>query len=354
MEAIPVMRFYPLVPLFVLLPVAAVAIALLVYCICRPKMRKRKNIRRISMLILMSLILARPVFMNGQAQSELNNLNIYFVVDATNSMSAKDVEGKGRYVKVSKDIYEIAKAFPGSRYSVLIEDYKVYTAVPSTTSLEFLNSIWSEDEDFDSANNIVAPKAITYSQGTDLETLLEKADEQIKSYSKRYPTRNNVFFFMSDGENTAGNTVSGHASLKNNISTGAVFGYGTTEGGKVINNGRGTGKVEDDDSKNCLMRVYDTLHETRDYCIISSLNETSLKKIADSLDLQYYHRESGGVPREVLDKVSSLISYSSSDESANSTTDIYWVFSIILIGLLLWDFREVLDNVMREKEFKHA
>ena len=57
---------------------------------------------------------------------------------------------------------------------------------------------------------------------------------------------------------------------------------------------------------------------------------------------------------EVLDNINSLISYSSSDESAVAANDIYWIFSIILIGLLLWDFREVLDNVMREREFKHA
>ena len=347
------MRFYPLVPLFVLLPFAIAAIALLVYCVSRPKMRKRKNIRRATMLILMAIILARPAFLNGQAKSELNNLNFYFVVDATNSMSAKDVEGEGRHVKVAKDIYEITKAFPGSRYSVIIEDFKVYTAVPSTTSSEFLSSIWSEDEKFNNENSIVAPKAITYSRGTDLETLLEKADEQIRTYTKRYPSRTNIVFFMSDGESTAGNTVGSHTTLKNNISGGAVFGYGTVEGDKILNNGRGLTEVEDS-KKNCLMRVFDNAHKTVDYCIVSSLDEDSLKKISNTLDLQYYHRENGGVPKEVFDKINKMISYSSSDESTGATNDTYWVFSIILIGLLLWDFREVLDNVMREREYKHA
>ena len=348
------MRFYPLVPLFVLLPIAAIALVLLVFCLSRPKMRKRKNIRRAIMLILMSLVLARPAFLSGQAKSELNNLNIYFVVDATNSMSARDVEGNGRYVKVAKDIYEITKAFPGSRYSVIIEDNKVYTAVPSSTSTEFLSSIWSEDKTFQSSSSMVAPKAINYSHGSDLEILLAKADEQIRDYVKRYPTRSNVFFFMSDGENITGNTVNSHATLKNNIATGAVFGYGTAEGEKVINNGWGTSEIDEDNPKNCLMRVFDTTHKTRDYCVISSLDETSLNKIASNLDLKYYHRESGKVPEEVIKNINSLITYSSSDESSSAKTDIYWIFSIILIGLLLWDFREVLDNVMRERGYKNA
>ena len=347
------MRFFPLVPLFVLLPIAVVAAVLLIICLIRPKLRKRKNIRRTVMLVLMAIILARPAFMNGQAKSELNNLNFYFVVDATNSMSAEDVEGKGRYVKVAKDIYEITKAFPGSRYAVIVEDFKVYTAVPSTTSMEFLSSIWSENEKFDSGNSLVAPKAITYSRGSDLETLLEKADDQIRTYAKRYPTRTNVVFFMSDGENTAGDTISNHATLKNTISGGAVFGYGTVEGDKIVNNGRGLSQVEDS-SKNCLLRAFEKTYKTVDYCIVSSLDEDSLRKISNNLGLQYYHRENGGIPKEVLDNINSLISYSSSDESAVAANDIYWIFSIILIGLLLWDFREVLDNVMREREFKHA
>ena len=317
-------------------------------------MRKRKNIRRAIMLILMALVLARPAFLNGQAKSELNNLNIYFVVDATNSMSARDVEGRGRYVKVAKDIHEITKAFPGSRYSVIIEDNKVYTAVPSSTSTEFLSSIWSDEKSFDVSSSMVAPKAINYSHGSDLEKLLEKADEQIRSYVKRYPTRSNIFFFMSDGENTAGDTVNSHTTLKNNIAAGAIFGYGTTEGEKVIDNGAGTSKVDEENARNCLMRVSDNTYKKRDFCIVSSIDETSLNKIANNLGLKYYHRENGGIPKEVVDNIKQLITYSASDESSSAKTDIYWIFSIILIGLLLWDFREVLDNVMRERGYKNA
>jgi Ca-activated chloride channel family protein len=351
------MRFYPILPIYVVVPVVAIALGLLILFCARKKLRKKKNIRRAVMLLIMAAILARPVFLDGHSMNEMNNLNFYFVVDATNSMSVQDVNGKARYLGVAKDIYDIISSFPGSRYSVIIEDSVVYTAVPMTTSLDFVSSIWSDDMakgDIKSAKSLVAPKSSDYSSGSDLNSLLDWTSEKVRAYQKNNSARTNIVFFMSDGENNISSVVNSQSKLRGAIEDGAVFGYGSEDGGYIIANGSS-------DKHEIEYTGYDTSIETSatncrsgDHCVISKIREDTLQRIAKELDLNYYHREGDGIPREVIDSITEKINYSASDESSDSYRDIYWIFSMILIILLIWDFREVLESVLKEREFKHA
>lgn len=350
------MRFYPLVPLYVLVPFLAIVIGLLILCVSGKKFRKKKNIRRVIMLGLVAIILARPVFLDGKARNETNNLNIYFVVDATNSMSVTDVEGSPRYVKVAKDVYDIVKALPGSRYSVIIQDSANYVAVPISTSTDFVSSIWSEkdaENPAKSGKGLLTPKTIERSNGTDFNSLLSLTYDKIYSYKKSFPARKNILLFMSDGENTDGNTIDNLGTLRSNIDGGAVFGYGSVNGGLVLNNGSGKSPYVKYDGKDMSVETTSKGCDGKN-CVVSKINETILKSIADKLGVQYYHRENGDIPSSLIDAINEVTQYETEDETSDTYRDIYWIFSMILIILLLWDFREVLDNVMREKEFKHA
>ncbi|MBR0134235.1 VWA domain-containing protein [Candidatus Saccharibacteria bacterium] len=345
------MRFYPIVPIYIIAPLATIAIALLVICLAKKKQRNKKNIRRIAMLLLMTIILTRPVFIGAQAQSEYNNLNFFFVVDATTSMSARDVNGGNRYTKVAKDIYDIVKEFPGSRYSVTVEDSLIYTAVPMTTSMDFISSIWNEKSASDSSFGLVSPKLMSRSNGTNLNELLDYSEKRVVDYAKKYPNRKNIYFFMSDGENSLGNTITGYSSLRLVIDGGAVLGYGSKDGSPMYDVGNAYRSVD-----KCISPIISrsTFELDENGCIVSRLNEKILNNIADILSIDYYHRETGGVPSALINKINALMSYSVADESADSFADTYWLFGMILIALLLWDFRDVLDSVMREREYKHA
>lgn len=351
------MRFYPVVPLYVLVPFIAIIIALLILCTAKKKLRKKKNIRRIIMLALIAIILARPVFMDGSSKNEINNLNLFFVVDATNSMSVTDVEGSSRYVKAAKDVYDIVKALPGSRYSVIIQDSVAYVAVPMSTSTDFVSSIWNDKAPTDAkaGKGLFTPKTISRGSGTDLNSLLSLANEKIHSYKKSFPTRKNILFFLSDGENTEGNTIDSLSTLRNDIDGGAVFGYGSTKGGFILNNDSGAkSPYVKYDGKDLSVETTDEDGCDGKNCVISKIHENILKSIADRSGIEYYHREKGGIPSSIIDAIKDVTKYDTDDESTSTFRDIYWIFSMILIVLLLWDFREVLDSVMREKEFKHA
>ena len=345
------MRFYPIVPIYIIAPLAITAIVLLVICLAKKKQRNKKNIRRIVMLLLMAIILTRPVFIGAQAQSEYNNLNFFFVVDATTSMSAKDINGGRRYIKVAKDIYDIVKEFPGSRYSVIVEDTLIYTAVPMTTSMDFITSIWNEKYTDDNSFGLVSPKKMERSNGTNLNELLDYSEKRVVNYAKKYPTRKNILFFMSDGENSLGNTISGYSSLRSVVDGGAVLGYGSKDGGAIYDIGN-----EYRSANKCITTILkrSNIEIDENYCIVSRLNETVLTNIASILSIDYYHRETGGIPSALINNINALMSYSTADESADSFADTYWLFGMILIALLLWDFRDVLDSVMREREYKHA
>ncbi len=347
------MRIYPIIPIFFIAPLLIVALALFVLCMAKKKLRVKKNMRRISMLVLMCVILLRPVFIGGRAQSEINNLNLYFVVDATYSMKAKDIGGKARYVKVAKDIYDIVKALPGSKYSVIIEDNAIYTAVPMSTSAEFVSSVWYEELGGNNRDkSLISPKNPDNSIGTDLNMLLNHTGEMVNRYKKKEPGRKNIIFFMSDGEDF-GDGISKQETLRKNLDGGAVFGYGSEAGANMeyasslyerITYRGNNSSVE---TETCTEAGYGR-------CVVTRINEDNLKKIATNLNIKYYHRENGEVPSEIINDIKKLEEFTDTSEISNSYIDIYWVFSMILLGLLLWDFREVLDNVMREREFKHA
>lgn len=347
------MRIYPIIPIFFIAPLLIVAVALFVLCMVKKKLRVKKNMRRISMLVLMCIILLRPVFIGGRSQSEINNLNLYFVVDATYSMKAEDIGGKARYVKVAKDIHEIVKAFPGSKYSVIVEDNAIYTAVPMSTSTDFISSVWYEElGDTNRDKSLISPKKPDYSIGTDLNLLLNHTGEMVNRYKKKEPGRKNIIIFMSDGEDF-GDGISRQETLRKNLDGGAVFGYGSENGTTIKDEGSYYGRI--------MYKGTDSSIETEPcnetgfgQCVITKINEDNLKKIASNLDINYYHRENGDVPSEVINGIKKLEEFTDTSEISDSFIDIYWVFSMILLGLLLWDFREVLDNVIREREFKHA
>ena len=136
------MRFFPMIPLVFIIVYAAIVVGMLIVCLINKRWRKRGNFRRIAMLGIIALILARPSFPNGASEAQTNNLTIFFIVDMSNSMAVKDQNGgkKYRFEQVSEDINSIISAFPGSRYSMIALDTGIYTAMPISTNIDSARS----------------------------------------------------------------------------------------------------------------------------------------------------------------------------------------------------------------------
>ena len=79
------------------------------------------------------------------------------------------------------------------------------------------------------------------------------------------------------------------------------------------------------------------------------MNEGNIEKIATGLGVKYYIHNNGGLNTEALSNINAeATDYKMNDESAYE--DIYWIFAIVLLGLLLWEFAYVLDKILLERK----
>lgn len=349
------MNIFPIIPTLVIVPLLAVVFIGLVVCIIRKKWRKRSNIRRCAILLLMLVALLRPAFPNGSAESNTTNLNLFFIVDASTSMNVRDVEDgkKFRFELVEEDIRTIANKFPGSRYSMILLDNIPQVVLPVTSNLDALLS----------SAPLTRPRTYSSYGGSNFTELLSFSNTKILDYDRKNSNRKNIFFFMSDGEDTVSKTIV-PAALRNRIAGGAVFGYGTSKGGimskKVVptKEPNGDSKYELDSSSILGVTYVDIYSYTggdaytdRKGRIISMLDEGNLKNIASKLGLQYYHRDNSGIPDSLIAEISSNINYAI-DSITDSYVDIYWIFAAIIVGLLLWEFSDCFNKILQEKERK--
>jgi len=327
------MKFAPFLPIWLTVILFVIAAGIFIWCIFKKSRRTVDNFRRIGILFTIVLLIMHPMLRGGYSEAQLTNLNVYFAVDNTNSMSAKDCdnESKYRFEKVTQDIKDIAYQFPGAQYSVITQDISTYVAMPPTTNLDTLlsyaNAIW--------------PKPTDYSKGSNSNELLEKTFEQISEYDKEHPERINILFYLGDGEDTSTSAKTVFMQIKKRIATGAVLGYGTKDGGTlpIVSSYRPRefdyGAVKDPSG---------TVHKSR-------IDESNLRGMATKLGIKYYYCTNGKVPDNLAAEVSDGVELTGTQD-VDAQTEIYWILALVLIGLLSWDLYVVLTRILQEREAK--
>lgn len=331
------MTLKPILPLFVLYLLLAGIAAILVFCLAKKPLRKARNLRRLAILALIFVAMLRPGISGGSAERDLSNLNIFFVVDNTGSMAAKDMNGMSeyRYKVMADDMKKIVELFPGSKYAIIALDYNVYQAMPliddANTALAYIGSL--------------SPRESVISADSNLSQLLTLTSTRVKQYGERYKNRDSLLFFFSDGENINNAPISTPKELKQNIVGGAVIGYGTTNGTHV-------GEVTVDSTTKALAISNSVfIKDSSGLEHISKLDEASLKSVADEIGIEYYRRSSSG---DKFDNINNFTTesaiYHRSDDMANVSSDFYWIFILIAIALLLWDFYAVLEVLLLERK----
>lgn len=309
-------------------------------------------IRKIIMLVLLIIILIRPTFSTESSQKSLSNLNIWFVVDATGSMVAKDVDNgnKRRFELVQEDVADIVKRVPGAKYGVIVQDYTSYLVAPMTTSADAIIS----------TKPYLMPKYSYYAQPTELSELLDAAYSSISSYEKTYPERNDVIVFMSDGEDVSERAkIVSTKNLSSLLDGAVVLGYGSTTGSIIEEISPPTSYSDDDGiSEDFYVTFYkdnDKVVTDDKHRVISKLDENNLNRIATSVNGKYYHRDGGAVPDNVISDIQKSATEAQADPDSETTTgaEIYWIFAILLLAVLLWDTEEFIVKLLAERETKH-
>lgn len=336
------MIFQPIMPIWIIILMGVGLVALCGWRIMSErKSRKRRWIRRLVACVLMVLIGLRPMLPFGSGAMISTDLNVIFVVDATGSMVAEDYNGRNERLNgVRTDIKTLAAGLTGAKFSVVVLDNSPYVAMPFTNDI---NALFV-------AADAITPIYTMYSTGSNITAPLETARDLATGVLKRHPDRKVVLYYFGDGEQTSQYELKLPADLNEMLVGGAVFGYGTAEGGKMRDTSQTYnmwGAEFDEERWASIMYLKDYSGGYGDPRYgkekLSKIDEDNLKKIADGLGLEYYHRSEPSSVEKIVGQIKQDIDKSAA-RNISSYTDIYWIFALAMTVLLIWEMHTLLKH----------
>ena len=329
------MRLDYILPWYVIAVLLLLIFAYTILCLINKKYRRPRNFRRIIALLLVATILARPTLPGNVSETASSNITAFFVVDATGSMAVKDVNGQSRLEQAKKDMLEIIDQITIARYAIIVQDNTTYPLLPVS---------YDKEAAIDVIKNM-AIKPTSYSIGTYIPDLLSSANVSIANYIKRFPNGENLVLIFSDGENAFNPGLSDNNATRDlpnglfiNVTAGAVLGYGSETGSEIPYI-----KTPGIDFSNSDYLPADNK---------SKADKKYLEQIAEKYNFVYMHRDNGDSFVQSLKlKLNEDIDFNQ-ENRIESRIDLYWLFALALLVLLLWDFYDVMNMVLSEREKK--
>lgn len=278
-------------------------------------------------IILLFVINLRFMVPNGEGVTINSNLNILFVIDTSVSMRALDYNGnKERFEGVVNDCCNIVDELSNCKFSIITFGDTAQRLIPFTSDTDMvqaeLKAIKLEDD--------------YYAKGSSMNLVKDTLEKTLKDEKKRQKEDSEiVVFFVSDGEITKeGEKLDSFSSIGQYISNGAVLGYGTSTGGKMVSSG-----YADDPSSELYYIYYFDEESYESKTAISKLDEKNLKQIASDLGIDYIQMSKTSNVNYKIDDIKKQVSNSQKDEQKiSSYKDIYYYFAIPLVILLIIDF----------------
>lgn len=283
--------------------------------------RRMAWVRRTAMVAMLVVIAVGPGLDGGSAQARATSLDVVFVVDVTTSMGAEDYPGGIRLDGVRADVAELAEQLAGARFSLVTFARDAVVELPFTTDSTALST----------AMGVVEPESYLYATGSSIDRPVETLQAVLDRAEEAEPDRARVVFYLGDGEQTADSEPSSFAGIGEAVAGGAVLGYGTAEGGRMLQ--------------------YDGFSEREDLSYVSDgnggdavsvLDEEALGEVADQLGVTYLHRTGEGGPG--ADGLGDIVDLGAIAEisggrggETSSAIQLYWIPAVALGGLALWE-----------------
>ncbi len=294
------------------------------------KIKKQITIKKmiiIMIIILLFIINLRFMLPNGESVEINSNLSVLFVIDKSVSMRALDYNGnKERFEGVINDCCNIVEELSNCKFSVITFGDTAQKLIPFTTDTEMVQAELKAiklEEDY-------------YAKGSSMNLSKDILEKTLKDEKKRQKDNSEfIVFFISDGEITKeGEQLESFSNIGQYVTNGAVLGYGTTSGGKMVN----SGYADNPNSISYYIYYYDK-ESYESITAISKLDEKNLKQIATDLKIDYIQMSK---PSNIDYKINDIRKQSSNsqinEQKTSSYKDIYYYFAIPLVILLLIDF----------------
>ncbi len=306
------MRLQPLFPIELCFFALLVALLVTFAVVIRNGLKLSEKIftllRLYVIYLLVFIISLRPVTIATDYEFTTKNLDVLFVVDTTISMWAGDYNGnQPRMDGVKEDVKYILSELSGSNFGLITFDDTSRVLSPFTQDSQYIA---------DTVDLLSMPN-VNYAKGSNLSVPYSDINALLESSSKK-ENRKTIVFFISDGELTNQNEVSSYEDLASKVDLGAVLGYGSSEGGYMKYD---YGYIYDDNSGGKA---------------VSKIDEESLKKLSEELDIEYLNMNSGnfglaGVLELIRQQSGTVVETGIGAERYNDT---YYYYAMVLLVCL--------------------
>ncbi len=267
---------------------------------------------RLVMLLACFVMLLRPGIPGGTTQTLATDTDVVLVVDTTASIVAEDWgDGEPRLDGVRADVQAIVDEYPGARFALITFDASADVRMPLTTDTTSLMS----------SLEVLRPEVTSRSRGSSIGIAAEQLHETLANAAANSEDRSRMVFYFGDGEQTALSPPESFEDSAAFTDAGAVFGYGTAEGGPMkltsgsFDPAEGEGYIEYQGSN-----------------ALSVIDEANLQTIAGELGVEYQHRTADSEPT-LPDAPSTTVAYSDSGEVGN-VIELYWIAALLMAALL--------------------
>ncbi len=308
------MRSFPIIPIWLML---IISLGLITYIFIFNK----KSLTQIIIVILIFTINLRFMIPSEKSKVVANNLDVLFVIDTTLSMGAEDYNGTNTRISgVKKDCEFIIKRLHGAKYSIITFNNKSRIVIPYTKDTNLaIESL-----------EIIKPIQELYAKGSSLNTPIETIVKQLKS-SKKYEDRIRVIFFISDGEITDDSRLNSYREISKLVDSGAVLGYGTTQGGYMLKNNN-----YDEQEKYVVEHSIGGTKRA-----LSKIDERNLRKIASDMGVNYINMSKQSNLNSQLKVLDNLIVNGIQTSDKSTYGDTYYFLVIPLLLLLMIEFNKI-------------
>lgn len=319
------MHLEMLMPLWAIIPLFGAMLVLCTVMLVRRPRQRGAWARRTLMVLLLLVVALRPVTPIEGEETQRMNANVFFVVDRTGSMNAEDYAGEQpRLEGVKQDMQQVMSMTEGARYSIIAFDSTATEQLPLTTDAGAAKA-WVDT---------LTTEPTAYSTGSNVDRPLPSLLREISDAKREDPDSSVLVYFLSDGENTDGQESESFSQAAGFVDGGGVLGYGTAEGGPMkIQGGEDHGE-------------YITGPDGQPG--ISTIDEQQLQTIAGELGVPYLHRTDPEAPIEgTMEGITLRPVPTESTRGVASFDDWYWLASIPLTALLIWELGEMTYRLPR-------
>lgn len=302
---------HPLLLLALCAPVAFVAVRALLRV--RGARERTSWILRIAVVLACAVLALRPGIPGGQTETLSTDTDVVILVDSTASIVAEDWgDGVPRLEGVRSDVQALVAAYPGARFALITFDAAAELRLPLTTDTAALRS----------ALEVLAPEVTQNSRGSSIGIANRLLAQTLEAAAESSADRSRMVFYFGDGEQTAQTDPESFGSSAELLDGGAVFGYGTAEGGRMrVQTGDPAAPSDE--------HIMDGSEPA-----LSKIDEDALRTIAGDLGVEYQLR-TADAPPQLPEAPTSTTTRAAG--TTGDVTELGWIVAIAVAALLAAD-----------------